>query len=149
MSNKTRLMYHTQEHRGNILVKPIICKRDDAWLGQAYYFWNDLEDAHRWGKMSKKRTSKYEIYKSIIDCEDILDTVFNETHYLFWLEQIEIAAKSIMNKTDCKPTLKEVNDYFKERAVWDEVTGILFQDLPSNPEFLLIKPIVNKNNKQV
>ncbi len=148
MDKKQRLMYHTQEHRDAKLNAPIICCRDDAWLGEAYYFWKDLEDADRWGETSKNRTGKYEIYQAEIDCENILDTVFNEEHYSFWLKQIEKAAKSLMKKTGQKPTLKEVNEYFKERAIWDEVDGILFQDLPSNENFLLIKPIeYRKNNK--
>lgn len=134
-------MFHTQEHRRKELDSPIMCLRDDAWLGEAFYFWYDEEDAHRWGHSSKKRTGSYEIYSAVIECEDVLDTVFNEEHYLFWLKQIEKVAKKIIKSTGEKPTLKEINDYFKERATWDEVTGIMFQDLPNNHRFLLVKPI--------
>jgi len=52
-----------------------ISKRKDAWLGEAYYFWDDLEDAHKWGTKSKKDTGYYEIYKAKINCEDVLDII--------------------------------------------------------------------------
>jgi len=50
-----RKMYHTQEYRGDILPIPIVCRRDDAWLGEGSYFWYDIDDAHDWGKKSKRR----------------------------------------------------------------------------------------------
>ncbi len=141
-------MFHTQEHREEKLNAPIICLRDDAWLGEAYYFWYEEFDAHRWGKTSKKRTGKYEVYTSRIFCENVLDTVFNEEHYLFWLKQIEKVATRIIKNTGEKPTLKEINDYFKERATWEEVDGIMFQDLPSNHRFLKVKPIEYRSKKR-
>jgi hypothetical protein len=141
--------YHTQESRKDILTKPVKCIREDAWLGEAYYFWYDIVDAENWGHHSKKRTNYFEIYESNINCEDILDTVFNEKHYLFWLKQIEKVAKTIITRTNIKPTLKELNDYFKERGTWDEVAGIQFQDLPTNVEQLLVKPIEYKSKSVI
>lgn len=43
-----RIFYHTQEARKRKLDAPILCQRDDAWLGNAYYFWLDIEDAEDW-----------------------------------------------------------------------------------------------------
>lgn len=37
--------YHTQENRGEMLREPIMCKHNNAWLGNAYYFWENEEDA--------------------------------------------------------------------------------------------------------
>ena len=34
-----QIMFHTQEDRGYVLTKPILCSRKNAWLGTAYYFW--------------------------------------------------------------------------------------------------------------
>lgn len=127
-----RTMYHTQEDRRYKLKAPIKCKRSDAWLGIGYYYWDDLQDAHQWGKKSKRKFGKYQIYKSEIDCKNILDTVFNEEHYRFWLKQIEKTIDSIIKNTGKQPTLKQVNNYFLKKATWDTVTGVLFQDLPSN-----------------
>lgn len=136
----TKELFHTQEQRKLKLSDPIKCYRDDAWLGEAYYFWYDEFDAERWGVTSKKKTGYYEIYKSDVLFDDVLDTVFNEEHYLFWLKQIEKVATKFVKKTSKKPTIKEINDYFKDRGLW-KVAGIMFQDLPNNFNFLLVKPI--------
>jgi hypothetical protein len=143
-----KVYYHTQESRKHLLTEPVKCVRVDAWLGDAVYFWYDLEDAEDWGNNSKRAQNYYEIYKSDIECENILDTVFNEDHYFFWFKQIEKVAKLIISKTKMKPTLKELNDYLKERGTWDEVDGIRFQDLPTNPNKLLIRPIELKNGSK-
>lgn len=143
-----KIYYHTQESRKAILTSPIPCTRDDAWLGNASYFWYELEDAEDWGNNSKRRTNYYEIYQSEIITENILNSVFNEEHYYFWFKQIEKVAKAIISKTKMKPSIKELNDYFKERGTWDDLDGILFQDLPTNPNKLLIKPIEYNNNRK-
>lgn len=141
-----RIFYHTQEARKRKLDAPILCQRDDAWLGNAYYFWLDIEDAEDWGDSSKRRHMWYDVYKCEIETENVLNTVFCEEHYDFWLKQIEKVAKTIISKTKMKPTIKELNEYFKERGIWNDLDGILFQDLPTNPNKLLIKPI-EYNNK--
>lgn len=144
-----QIFYHTQESRRKTLTEPVLCNRNDAWLGNAFYFWLDIEDAEDWGNSSKRRTHYYEIYKSEIETENVLNSVFNEEHYYFWYKQIVKVAKVIMAKTNIKPTIKELNDYFKERGTWDDVTGIMFQDLPTNPNKLLIKPIEYNKKKIV
>lgn len=132
-------MYHTQEKRANRLSSPKLCNFPNAWLGIGYYFWADEIDAIKWGNESKKATGKYEIYKADIQCENVLDTVFNETHYNFWLKQIEKAATNITKKTGLKATIKEINTYFQQRASWKEVDGIMYQDLPFGVELLVDK----------
>jgi hypothetical protein len=141
-----KVYYHTQESRDLVLTEPIPCTREDAWLGNAIYFWYEIEDAEEWGNNSKKQYGYYEIYTSEIETENVLNAVFNEEHYYFWYRQIEKVAKEIISKTNIKPSIKELNDYFKERGTWNDVDGILFQDLPTNPNKLLIKPI-EYNNK--
>jgi len=63
-------MYHTQEHRLLQLSAPKKCEEKDAWLGIGYYFWDEHEDAIRWGNNSKKRTGKFDIYEGVIDCDN-------------------------------------------------------------------------------
>ncbi len=140
-------VYHTQEKRHRILGFPIPCIRDDAWLGEAYYFWKEEMDADDWGNNSKRKTQYYEVYECILTSENYLDTVFNEQHYYFWLRQLEKIAKKIMIKTGEKPTLKELNDYIRDKNVWHQVDFVQFQDLPINSERSLVKPIVYKNGK--
>jgi hypothetical protein len=131
-------MYHTQEKRKFRLISPIICTRTDAWLGNGYYFWKEEVDAIHWGNKSKNKTSYFEIYSANINCNKVLDTVFNEEHYEFWRKQIDKAAKYIIKKTNIKPTIKEINQYFKEKAKWEELTfGIMFQDLPFSDDLLV------------
>lgn len=133
-----RLMYHTQERRKARLIKPILAERRNAWLGVAYYFWDNEMDAIHWGNDSKKSTGYFEIYKADIECENVLDTVFNEEHYNFWVKQIEKAAKNIIKITGRKASIKEINRYFTENAQWAEVTdGIMFQDLPFSDDLLV------------
>lgn len=142
-------MFHTQEYRMNRLSSPVLCDDELAWLGDAYYFWCDIEDAEYWGTTHKRRTGYYQIYQADIDLEKVLDTVFNEEHYRFWLSQVEKAAKKIGIATGEKPTLKEINAYFKERGSWDNVDGVLFQDLPQNQDRLMVKSFYYRKRIQV
>lgn len=104
--------YHTQENRKEELTEPIICIKDNAWLGVAFYFWENEDDADFWGVKFKNKTGKYDVYKAKIISDDILDTVFNREHYYFWIKQVEKAAKNFVKKTGSKPSLKEINDFF-------------------------------------
>jgi hypothetical protein len=133
-----REMYHTQKTGYKDLTEPVLCKRRNAWLGFGYYYWDEIEDAIRWGNDPKQEFKSYDIYISKINCLDVLDTVFNEQHYRLWLKQIEKLGNHWIKNTGNKLTLKEMNEWFRERAQWDSVTGILFQDLPQNNEYLLV-----------
>lgn len=126
---------------------PQPCTRDDAWLGEGYYFWKNEMDALDWGHKSKKKTGHFEIYICSINSENYLDTVFNEDHYNFWIAQLEKIAKKIMIKTYEKPTLKELNDYLRDNNIWPTVEYIQFQDLPTNSERSLVKPITYRYGK--
>jgi hypothetical protein len=142
-------MYHTQEKWAKKLTSPIKCVRDNAWLGEGFYFWDDLDFAHQWGKSSKKNTGEYEIYEAEIDTENVLNTVFNEEHYDFWLKQVEKVAKKIIKKTGTKPSIKEINEYFVERGEWNEVDGIMFQDIPMNMNYILVQGLWYKKRIQL
>lgn len=104
-------MFHTQEKRLKPIAVPILCKKDDAWLGDAYYFWYDEADAVFWGNRFKRNTGKYQIYSADIISDNILNTVFNEDEYLLWIRIIEKAAKSFVKNTNEKTTLKQINTY--------------------------------------
>ncbi len=131
-------MYHTQEKWDNDLNEPIICRRDDAWLGEGFYFWYELQDAQIWGQKSKTGTGMYQVYKADIDNEDVLDTVFNQEHYHFWLKQIEKVIKVLGPKTGRRLRIKDINDYFQEKGKWKGMTGIMFQDIPTSETSSLI-----------
>jgi hypothetical protein len=131
---QVRKMFHTQDNRGLYLLEPIICKRRNAWLGTGYYFWYEDNDAIIWGKEAKKDYGSFVVYIATIDCKSILDTVFNEEHYLFWCKMIDKIADDILKKTGRKADIKEVNDILNRNKVWKDVKGIMYQDIPNNTE---------------
>ncbi len=148
-SELTRKMYHTQEKWEKRLSEPIECTKDNAWLGVAWYFWYDEDDAHFWGITSKKRTGYYEIYSADISDENVLDTVFNEEHYLFWVKQIEKAQKVIAKKTGRELNLKQLNDYFVERQIWTKFSGIMYQNIPEKGPNEIVKDFHYKKRIQI
>lgn len=141
-------MFHTQEARGSILSGSIPCYKDNAWLGAAHYFWDDEQDAVIWGRLSKNRTKYYDIYSADIDCKNVLDTVFDETHYNFWVKQIK-KAEVVFMKAGLKPTLKQLNDYFLQKGIWIRFGGIMFQDISSNPDNYIFKSFQYKKRIQL
>ena len=90
-------MFHTQEDRGYVLTKPIMCSRKNAWLGTAYYFWAEEDDAIRWGYDSKNGI--FQVYSARIESDKVLDTVFNKEHYDFFRNALERLASKIVKKT--------------------------------------------------
>ncbi len=142
-------MFHTQEHRKDRLKWPIQCIKHNAWLGHAYYFWYDYIDAVSWGVNSKKGTGKYEIYQAEIDCENVMDTVFNEAYYNFWIKQVEKVAEKL-NSTlhGRKCTLREINQYIKDKADWN-VVGILYQDIPQSYNHSLVQDFFYRKRIQL
>lgn len=144
-----REMYHTQEKRNILLLEPIICTKDDAWLGDAYYFWYDLDNAHFWGIDKKSaKTGYFEVYHAEIDCENVLDTVFNEEHYIFWSKNIDNAIKRF-KKAGISIDIKGVNEYFKDNGKWTKFDGILFQDVSTNKERTVIPKFYYKKRIQI
>lgn len=138
-------VYHTQEKRNKKLTAPKKCTRDDAWLGEAYYFWKEEKDAKNWGYSSKRRTGYFEIYTCNLNSTNYLDTVFNEEHYNFWISQLERIYNIFLRETNEKPSIKELNDYIQENKIWEEVDYIQFHDLPLTHSF--VKPIQYRNKE--
>ena len=122
-------MFHTQEKRSEVLISPIVCVNPEAWLGDAFYFWYSEHDAYHWGNVAKRKTGYFEVYQAEIDCEDVLDTVFNEAHYTFWLKNIEKAKIKFAKAGINEVSLSILNNYFKERNIWTQFRGIMFQDI--------------------
>lgn len=124
-------MYHTQEKQEKQLSFPVLCKRNDAWLGKGYYFWYDEEDAVQWGVKSKTSTGKYEIYQSRVHGENFLDTAYNEQERKFYTAQIEKVAAVFFNKNGYKPNVRYICSYLNSAANWkSELDGIIFDDFP-------------------
>ena len=129
--------YHTQEYRCNsaVLEQPIKCRAENAWLGQGYYFWVEIEFAHHWGKDYKiHNTGGYDVYKAHLDTEKCINATFDEKGYYFFKSKIEEAVQ-YYQKMGKKITLGYLNLFLKEK-VWQPlgITGIIYDDLPKNTE---------------
>lgn len=145
-----RKVFHTQEKWRYRLVGPVQTTNSNAWFGTACYFWYNQDDAVFWGMTAKKRYRYYEIYSADCNCENVLDTVFNEQHYLFWLDKIEKAISFYLKKgTGGNITLKDINDFFRDKGVFDEIDGIMFQDITNNPSYYFVKEFQYKKRIQI
>ena len=145
-----RTFYQTLEKRRNKASFSGYCKRSTAWLGCGYYFWLNEADAIRWGQDSDYyKTGTFEIYKSEIIFDDVLNTVFNEEDYNFFVKIIEMAAESFIKKIEELPTIKQINDYFIEKGILKGIVGILFQDLPTSERYNLVQKLHYKKRIQL
>ena len=139
-----RIMYHTQERHHIRLTAPIICNRDDAWLGTGYYFWWYAIDAVLWGKNSKKTTGWYEVYQAEISLDKVLNTSFNLEHYEVWQDVITEVAITINTQTGHRSTIQQLNDYINKFGGWQKfagVDGILMDDTTGKDERSLIEKL--------
>lgn len=135
-----QIMFHTQEDRGNVLTKPIMCRRKNAWLGSAFYFWAEEEDAIRWGYDSKN--GRFQVYSARIVSERVLDTVFNKEHYDFFRNALERLASKIVKKTGKKLSLNLLCQYLNERAEWKkEIDVLIINDNPQGEREIFPIPI--------
>lgn len=135
-----QIMFHTQEDRGCVLTKPILCSRKNAWLGTAYYFWAEEDDAIRWGFDSKKGI--FQVYSARIESDKVLDTVFNKEHYDFFIAALERLAYKIVKKTGRKLPKSLLCEYLNEQADWKkEIDVIIVNDTPQGEREIFPIPI--------
>ena len=83
-----RTVYQTLEDRGNPdYVEqngPFKCDRNNAWLGDGYYFWDSfIENAHWWGSEGASYSNGYMICKStyLLDEEKCFNLIDNAIHF--------------------------------------------------------------------
>lgn len=135
-----QIMFHTQENRGTVLQHPLPCRRKDAWLGTAFYFWADELDAVSWGIKSKG--GNYQVYSARIISDKVLDTVFNQEHYAFFIKALERTATKIVKITGKRPTQEDLCDYLNNRAKWkDEIDVLIACDNPTGKAEILPIPL--------
>lgn len=148
--------YHTQEYRSTapLLEKPILCIKN-AWLGPGYYFWAEIEFAKYWGEDYKKaKEGYYDIYHANLDIDSCINSSFDEVGYFFLKEKIECVIHHFRTK-GINITLLQLNRYLK-KEFWDKlgITGIIYDDLPSNPHnkpnrmYSEVEYTIDNNKKQ-
>jgi hypothetical protein len=83
-----KTVYQTLEDRGNPdYVEnngPFPCNRNNAWLGNGYYFWDSfIENAHWWGAEGTKYANGYFICKAYYDFDDsnCFNLIDNPDHF--------------------------------------------------------------------
>ena len=94
---------------------PFKCTRDDAWLGDGYYFWDTfIELAHQWGICAHK--NNYIICQTHIKChaEEILDLVGN-TIQIKDLRDITLQLEKTYHK---RLTVPFIMQYLRKRLVF-------------------------------
>ncbi len=130
--------YHTQEYRAidDPLNNPIKCFDKKAWLGCGYYFWTDITFAKYWGEDFKSaRTGAYTIYVGYIEFQNLINTVFDEDGYNFFVEKIELTIQHLTKIGEKNVTIDQVHRFLADNF-WKKlgVKGIIYDDLPTNPK---------------
>ena len=153
------IAYHTNEHRGNTLLKPVFAEGNSQWLGEGYYFWQDYEFSEEWGynRICKrnKKLAQFDIYQAELDidlsADNVIDTVFNEEDYRKFVENAEKFAHQHYEMFGEKPSLEDFNDFISDSGIWTDIIAIRFQDLPTkgNRTYLKIKRFYYKKRIQI
>lgn len=150
---KFEKVFHTQEHLFPILKMPIKGTGNDMWLGDGFYFWQDLEFAHIWGidKKSSGANKMYQIFVATLEFEeeDYIDTVFNEHDYYNFVSTVERFADEYYSTYKEKPTLEDFNDFIMDNNLWNNIKVIRFQDLPDNNRHLKVLNYYYKKRIQI
>lgn len=145
-------VFHTQELLYPILKFPVLATGNEMWLGDGFYFWQDLEFAKYWGKDKKSNGihKKYQIFIATLefDEDDYIDTVFNEQDYYNFVSKVEKFADKYYDNFGEKPTLEEFNDFIMDYSLWVNIKVIRFQDLPTNNRCLKVKDYYYKKRIQ-
>lgn len=145
-------VYHTQERRQEIMNFPGLATGNEQWLGDGYYFWQDLELAIWWGRVMKcLRRCTFDVYSAelIIEEDNFLDTVFNENDYRQFIRVVEEFADRYRHLFNSKPNLEEFNEFISDFNIWGSITVIRFQDVPQRNELLKINNFFYKKRIQL
>jgi hypothetical protein len=146
-------VYHTQEYRKDTLEFPVLAEGPEQWLGDGFYFWQDLEFAHWWGPKKKCQhpNTQFSIFKAKLEFQkdDFIDTVFVEQDYYDFVYNVELFAKQYKRMFGKKPTLEEFNDFIADNNIWNEIKVIRFQDIPENNDLMDVKGYYYKKRIQI
>lgn len=155
---KIKNLYQTVEDRTNPnYIKenaPFPCNKENAWLGNGYYFWDTfIENAHWWGKVGYK--SNYVIcrYECTFEKLNCFDLVGNTEQMLDFSNCIDFLKDK--NLIDHKTTVARILEYLKEISEFNydsiRVYGIASKSKKedfrlkfnlSNPAYLAYKPTI-------
>ncbi len=159
--------YQTLEDRDNIdeieLDGPFECRRNDAWLGFGYYFWDtNIEWAISWGEKSyKPRHKEFVIGRCRINLDNnCFDLVGCVQHWNDLVEVLKVMreSKKIKNRKD--EIVPNVITFMKKNGIFN-YNSIRASDMHNNtiklrfnenkPEYMAINQrvqicVINKKN---
>ncbi len=117
MANKN--VFQTLEDRGNPdeIEKhgPYVCKRESAWLGVGYYFWDTfINNAHWWGIEGACYRNGYVICKAECDfnIKDCFDLVGETDHIQMFHDTVDLMKKKGLLTS--KTTVSRVINYLMD-----------------------------------
>ena len=102
-----------------------ICRRENSWSGDGYYFWDTfIENAHWWGSEIRCYENGYLICKSLCDYNDerCFDLVGNTEHLLMLYQAYDLMKKEGL--VNAQTTVKRVIEYFKINLTNFDYTAI-------------------------
>jgi len=138
------IVYHSNRSDGdNTVVKAYGFKQ---WFGDGYYFWQDKDFAEFWGRthVCKNGICSYNLYVVDLDVDfdsdNVLDTVFNENDYNFFVEVYDKFASNFFERKKKKPTIEEFNFFIGNKKIFgDNIIAIRFADNPNNSKVDYVK----------
>lgn len=96
-------IYQTLQDRNNPDViedrGPFLCHRNNAWLGNGYYFWEHfIKNAHWWGVSGGEFKNGYVICKAVCDrdIDNCFDLVDNYSHLDMFNSAIDIMSSQAL-----------------------------------------------------
>lgn len=124
---------------------PDKCKyRDDHWLGQGVYFFDDLDKAIWWASTIayKNPNSSAIVFKVIIDAKDeeVLDLTDKEQLDIFLEASIKLIKEVEMNQPDKMPVFNDKKfravlfDYYKQQNNISVIIGVFSKDFAGYTE---------------
>jgi hypothetical protein len=145
--------YHTVQDRENPdfieTEGPFLCARENAWLGEGYYFWDsDIDWAHEWGLFNKNRWKKgYVICEGTINNDPLLlwDIFGNVLHKKELEYAQKLIAESGYHENPEQILVHEIIGYLKKKGTF-AYKGIRAAHLPKKTTKII--PFVKATEKK-
>lgn len=148
-------VFHTQARKKRLLLFPELSNEIKNWLGDGFYFWQDIEFAEWWGYSMKckpwNRSRRFDIYSSVLefDEDEFIDTVFDQVDYYNFVNIIEKFSKKYQKQFREKPNLNDFNLFIKKFRIWENISVIRFQDVPENDLLIEVNGYYYKKRIQI
>ncbi|MBV6484224.1 MAG: hypothetical protein KFKLKKLM_00716 [Flavobacteriales bacterium] len=124
-------IYQTLEDRYNVdeveQQGPFLCSRDNAWLGEGYYFWDyHIELAHWWGEPERSGYREYIICQAFctLDNEKCWDLHNKGQHRDEFIQALEMIISLRISRKPHEITVDQVIEFLKKRNAFQKYEAI-------------------------